>query len=349
VPSSTSNSDPAGPAKFWLGTWLAVLVMVMLCLAAWEMTWRGRGFEPSLSDDAMLWSLARRDAAMGGRDAVVLVGSSRMQMDIHRETLSAAAGWRPAVQLAVVRGPARPVLESLAADDAFGGTVICEINPSLFYSDVAGFEGEIGRYIETYEHFTGFDWVEERLAILVQGNLVTRLPELSPIKIRRALLLRHAPTPRYEGVIGPDRYRYADYRRVPSLPALNRMIERQLSGSDPKLLDPRAFRARVARTRSQADRIVARGGRVIFLRLPSSGSVKRREDSWWPREIWWDALARATEDAESIGSIHYEDEPSLARFVPPDGDHLGKMQAIEFSSRLGQVLVRRGIAPGRSR
>ncbi|MGY8805653.1 MAG: hypothetical protein ACKVK6_15640 [bacterium] len=47
-------------------------------------------------------------------------------------------------------------------------------------------------------------------------------------------------------------------------------------------------------------------------------------------------------------SIHYEDDPVLARFSPPDGDHLGRMRAEEFSLRLGEVLVKKGVAPGRS-
>ena len=337
MPSSTSSSERG----IWPRSWLAVLVVALLCLSAWEFGWRSMGFEPTLSDDAMLWSIVRGTASDGGSEAVVLVGSSRMQMDIHRETLAAATGWRPAVQLSLVRGPSRPVLANLASDESFRGTVLCEINPSLFYSDVSGFESEVEDYIAAYEGFTIFDRLEERLAMVVQGNLVTRLPQLRPTEIRRAVLLGHPPVPRYQGSIGADRYRYADYRKVPNISILNRMIGRQLANSDPRVLARDVFAKRVEETHRLADRIADRGGRVVFVRLPSAGPVMRREEQRWPRAHWWQEFARPAGKTARHLVIHFLDEPSLARFSPQDGDHLGKLHAIAFSRSLAQLLVRR--------
>jgi hypothetical protein len=269
-----------------------------------------------------------------------------MQMDIHRETLAATTGWRPAVQLAVVRGPARPILANLAEDEFFRGTVLCEINPSLFFNEVADFEREIADYVTAYENFTFFDWIEVRMAIAVRGNLVTSLPQLRPIKIRRAILLRQVPKPRYLGVIGEDRYRYADYRKVPNPEHLDRMIGNQLAISIPKVLNRKAFRERIQATYALADRIAERGGAVIFIRLPSASNVRKREQSYWPRGKWWDKFVKAAGNPARHAAIHFEDESSTKDFTPLDGDHLGKMQAITFTSRLGQVLVRRALAPG---
>jgi hypothetical protein len=351
VHSSTSSSDSSESGigrvgRAWRRTWAGVLIAVLLCLGAWEVGWRSRGFRPTVSDDAMLWSLARKQASKGDGDGIVLVGSSRMQMDIHRGTLAATTGWRPAVQLALVRGPARPILENLAEDETFRGTVLCEINPSLFFSDVADFEGEIADYVTAYENFTFFDWVEVRMAIAVRGNLVTSLPQLSPIKIRRAILFRRAPRPRYLGVIGEDRYRYADYRYVPSPKYLDRMIENQLAMSAPKVLKRKAFRERIEETYALADRIAERGGTVIFIRLPSASHVRKREQRFWPRQKWWDQFVTAAGDPARHAAIHFENHRSTKKFAPPDGDHLGKLQAIAFTNRLGKLLVERGLAPG---
>ena len=41
-----------------------------------------------------------------------------------------------------------------------------------------------------------------------------------------------------------------------------------------------------------ADRIASRGGRVVFIRLPSYGQVRDREEHFWPRVQWWDAFER---------------------------------------------------------
>ena len=85
-----------------------MIVLVASCIAGWEFFWRAQGFIPSLHDNAMLWSLARSRASELGSDAVVLVGSSRMQMGIHREALARTTGWRPAA----LRHTPLPMLES---------------------------------------------------------------------------------------------------------------------------------------------------------------------------------------------------------------------------------------------
>jgi hypothetical protein len=148
--------------------------------------------------------------------------------------------------------------------------------------------------------------------------------------------------------VGPDRYRYADYRKDANLAVLNRMIERQLSTFAPRVLQRDAYERRIEEMYAMADRIAARGGRVIFLRLPSNVEVKSREEHWWPRASWWDEFANPAGSEARHPAIHYRDEPSLAKFAPPDGDHLGKLQAIDFSKRLGRILVRRNLAPERS-
>lgn len=349
MPLSTSSSEAGRSAHsvraihdLWPRTWLPVILLVVLCVAGWEFFWRAQNFAPSLSDDAMLWSRARQQATDLGRDAVVLVGSSRMQMDIHRETFAEATGWPPAVQLALVRGPSLPVLRHLADDQNFRGTVICEISLPLFFGQTEGFVREVEQYIAVYEQRGPADRFEQQLAIWIQQNFVTRLSRLSPIVIRNAIIFRQMPTPRYEGVIAEDRFRYADYTKVANIAALHRRISNELAKSDPVRVTAEIFRDRMAEVEQMLAAIRGRGGNVIFVRLPSHAMVLSREQKWFPRSDWWDVFSAQT----SAATIHYRDDPVLAQIIPPDGDHLGKIQAIKFSRRLWRLLVERGLAPG---
>jgi hypothetical protein len=328
--------------SLWPGAWVPALLLLFACVFGWEFFWRGQGFRPSMSDDPGLFSLSRREATRQGSDAFVLVGSSRMQMGIHREALARTTGWAPAVQLAVVRGPSRPVLRHLADDPAFRGNVLCEINPSLFFSHTPGYEREIENYLDVFDQFSLADRTEQHLAMLVQANLVTRLSRLQPRVIRNAIRFRQMPTPRYEGVVRADRFRYANYQHVRNVNALHARIRRDLAGPDPNVLDAAAFDARIRATNQMAETIRSRGGNVIFIRLPSSLMVLEREQRLWPREQWWDVFA----DRTQFATIHYADDPALASFVPPDGDHLGGLQAERFARALGEDLVARGLAPG---
>lgn len=337
VPSSTSSSD-----RLWPGTWFAVIAVVLLALVSWELFWRANGFEPSLHDDAMLWARSREQATVQGEDAVVLVGSSRMQMGIHRQTLARATGWPPAIQLAMVRGPSIPVLRHLAADEGFRGTVLCEVSLPLFFGQTEGFVREVEEIVRAYDERTYPQRFEHRLSMLLQGSLVTRLSRLSPTVIRNAIWFGQMPTPRYEGVIAEDRFRYADYAKVQSIPALHRRIRNELAQVEPVPATDAMLEARFAEVEAMRDAIRARGGDVVFVRLPSHAMVLERETKWYPRARYWDRFAAQT-DAQWI---HYRDDPLLAQILPPDGDHLGVHQARKFSQRLAEILVRRGIAPG---
>jgi hypothetical protein len=65
-------------------------------------------------------------------------------------------------------------------------------------------------------------------------------------------------------------------------------------------------------------------------------------DRGWKRERYWDELVERT----GADAVHFKDHSQIASFDPPDGNHLGKDQAIAFSRALGRILVRKGITPG---
>ncbi|MCP4037367.1 MAG: hypothetical protein GY733_10550 [bacterium] len=341
MPSSTSSSEDV--ARLWSRTWIAVASVVVLVLVAWEIFWRSQGFAPSLHDDAMLWSHSRAQATALGSRGVVLVGSSRMQMGIHRETLARETGWPPAVQLAQVRGPSIPVLRHLAHDPDFRATVLCEVSLPLFFGQTEGFVREVDAILRAYDERTLAERIEHRLAMFVQGSLVTRLSRLSPTVIRNAIWFQQMPAPRYEGVIGEDRFRYADYAKVKSLPGLHGRIRRELAQTDPVPATAETLRARFEEVEGMVEAIRERGGEVVFMRLPSHAMVLEREARWYPRSEYWDVFAAQTRTQ----TIHYGDDGILSQLLPPDGDHLGKNQAVKFTRRLGRMLVEKGIAPGR--
>jgi hypothetical protein len=341
VRSSTSSSESA-LASLWPVSWLLALALVALCLGGWELYWRGRGFEPSYNDDVELWALARQKANDLGEDAVALVGSSRMQMDIHQKGFARATGWEPAVQLSVVRGASIPILRDLASDPEFRGVALVEVNPVLFFTRTPRIDRVADDYIDAHRDLTFARRFEQRLRMGVQRSMVTRLPALQPAKVWHALLRGREPAPGYNAVITADRFRYGNYRNFPKLAEANMEAAALVANAQPNLQPPGVRARRMENVERWVAAIRARGGDVIFLRLPSSLHVRKNEEQWFPRGEWWDVFAEET----SAPAIHYLDHPSLARFDPPDGEHLGEMDAMRFSRALGKVLVGRAIAPG---
>jgi hypothetical protein len=74
----------------------------------------------------------------------------------------------------------------------------------------------------------------------------------------------------------------------------------------------------------------ARGGKIVFVCLPSSGGLKALEDRDTPRAQTWDPLLKAT----ATPGIYYDDYPELNSFNCPEWSHLSAGDSVEFSKRL---------------
>jgi hypothetical protein len=80
--------------------------------------------------------------------------------------------------------------------------------------------------------------------------------------------------------------------------------------------------------------IQARGGRVLFVRLPVSGECLAYEEQTFPKQEYWDAFAART----SALCLHFRDLPALAGFDCPDTSHLDRRDAPRFTAALAKVL-----------
>jgi hypothetical protein len=322
--------------------WIVALVLLVGVVGSWEAFWRSHDFVPTVSDDPALWARTRERANEQGEDAVVLVGSSRMQMDIQQQAFARTTGWSEALQLAVVRGPSFPVLENLAADERFRGVVICEINPVLFFADTPRIDRMLDGHFAAFEALMPGARVEQRLAMTFQASFVTRLPDLGFAPLRQAWSYGRLPLPGYNSSVSEDRFRYGDYLKVPNLAAANRANARLMRSTTPRVLQPSQLAERLREADAFVRAIEDRGGQVVFVHLPSSLHVLAYEERWWKRADTWDKLVPATDAV----AVHYLDHSPLRSFDPPDGDHLGRDAADLFSERLGEVLVSLGVAPG---
>ncbi len=341
MPSSTSSSELA-PRGQWPSSWLLALVIVLACMGSWEGFWRSRDFTPSVTDDAGLWALARHRANLLGEDAVVLVGSSRMQMDLQRNAFARATGWKPAVQLAVTRGPTIPVLENLASDPRFHGTVICEVYPTLFFAKTPQLDQMLDEHFRAFDESSAAKRIEQRLSMVFQRNFVSRLPDLTPARLYQAWQRPGRMLPTYNAIISDDRFRYGDYFKIANLRAANRRNAEIYEHTTPKLMTPAELTSRLDSVDELVGQIQSRGGQVIFVHLPASFHVLDYERRWWKRRDTWDKLAETTR----ASAVHYLDYPSLAVFKPPDGIHLARDAADVFSQRFGEILVELSLAPG---
>ena len=91
-----------------------------------------------------------------------------------------------------------------------------------------------------------------------------------------------------------------------------------------------AIEKRFRDTIAAVEKLRARGGKVVFVRLPVSGGLKALEDKTTPRNQTWDPLLQGT----GAPGIYFEDFPELAGFNCPEWSHLSAGDSVEFSKRL---------------
>jgi hypothetical protein len=367
MPSSTSNSDfdfaRTIPSVPWRGVLLAVALLSTAATVAWEVYARSAGYRPTLNDTADLWSETR---AAVKSDSIVLLGTSRMLFDMDLDVLEQGLGQRPK-QLALVGSSPFPILADLANDETFRGTVLLDIVPAMYLAPtgsppVAASEKALQRY-RTWNYAQKWS---HQLAVRLEGQVAFLQQE----DLTLARLLAKVPVPnRAHALVDPkmpdyfytiDRERRA--RMVPDAAVVGAPLQQKIVNvwlplftppPPPSFIPLDTFRqimgagleARFRDTAKHVARIQARGGKVVFLRLPVTGPLAEREEQLAPRVATWDRLVREN----GVPAIHFADHAELSRFDCPEWSHLSAEDSVTFTRELLPHLQRalqRPPAPG---
>jgi hypothetical protein len=370
MPSSTSNSKGklrlprlffAKPSEIvprdyerpipqipWRGITVIVVLVVIAVAFAWEFYCRSIGYGPTLNDNEDLWTTARRRVKP---ESVVIIGDSRGWFDLDLDELQEGLGKRP-VQLSGPGSCPYPVLANLVNDETFHGAIICSFTPRLFMAPPGSppmerAEKNVRRSRtqtpaqRASQHLTMP--LEEHVAFLKQQDLtLDELLKRLPIPNRPGALVPSHPPPYFQSV---DRERRA--RMIEECARPGSELQRRIQlGWIPLFTPPppptyipkevfmtevkKAIEQRFQDVAAAAQKLRARGGKIVFVRLPVAGELKALEDRTTPRSQIWDRVIKDT----AAPGIYFEDFPELSSFNCPEWSHLSAGDSVEFSKRL---------------
>jgi hypothetical protein len=80
----------------------------------------------------------------------------------------------------------------------------------------------------------------------------------------------------------------------------------------------------------------ARGVKVLFVRMPSSGEYLEYENRIFPRARTWDRLLKAT----GAPGIHFEDYPQMQGYYMPEWSHMTLAEGERFTAVLYGIIQR---------
>jgi hypothetical protein len=326
---------------------VTVIVPVFIAVTAWEVYVRSLGYEPTLNDTADLWAEARRRVEP---ESLVVVGDSRAWFDSDLDELERGLGKRP-IQLALAGSCAYPVLEDLANDQHFHGNIICSIVPRLYFAPPGSPPFDRGQ--KGVQRYRGQTWAQ-RISHELSVPLESSFAFLKQDDLTLEALLKELPIPNrpYAQVPPPlppyfcsiDRERRA--RMIEQCVRPGRLQNRVKNGWAALFTPPpppsyaptdrflaqmtQAVEQRFRDTKDCVDKLRARGSKIVFIRFPMSGELKKLEDEQTPRVQTWDPLVQQT----GVPGIYFEDFAELRSFECPEWSHLSAGDSVEFTKRL---------------
>lgn len=350
--SSTSNSDfdfaRVVPSVPWKAVLAAVVALTAAATAGWELYARSHGYRPSLNDTPDLWAQTREKVQP---DSLVLVGTSRMLFNADLDVLEQAFGQRP-VQLALAGSSPFPVLEDLAKDESFHGTVIVDIVPAMFLAPPGTPPMEVAQkalhrrrewnLAQRWSHQLGMA-LEEHVAFLKQEDLTLgQLLKRLPIPDRADAALPPALPPYFFTVDRDRRGRMFEEAAIEGSPLQQRVAHGWLPlftlPPPPPFIPADKFGAMMGQaieqrfkdTQRDVAALRARGARVVFVRMPVDPILIEKEEKIVPLAAGWGRLVAEN----GVPAINFADHPELATFKLPEWSHLSAPDSVEFTKRL---------------
>lgn len=338
--SSISNSSDRAPDAPWWRLWGLALVVVVIGLLVIEAFWRQRGWQPSVVDNQALWADKRGDVyASEPGQPVVLAGASRMQFDFSRQAFQRMEPDLSLVNLSLAGSCALAVLRDLAADENFRGIVLISITSDCFttYS-----QDEQQSYVDYYHDRNLNTQLNAWIRAEVQSRVVMIDPALKLITlVENALWQKPLPRPNYY-VMDTERQIDADYRLTHAEKHREgRVNKAKFRRNEIPAMAPREWLREAQATTAWVKAIQQRGGTVVFIRMPSSDEHWLVDQSWYPRQVYWDALM-ALSPAQSI---HFADIAPMLDLELPDASHLDRKDKDRFTRLLLEALQKRGVLP----
>jgi hypothetical protein len=313
-----------------------------------------KGFSPTVNDSEALWLNERERASSLGQSALILVGASRIQLDLDLRVLHQKTGLEP-VQLAIDGSSYVPILQGLARDPTIRGTVVVDLMPGPVSFEV-GPTGTSQHYQSEYDARSAgnYRWPTYRsldawLARVIRPQLINFADGGRPWDSLVNRVTNSKASPQYLLTFA-DRSRQADYQRVTMPDFYLRRVHRHIGSpvdidinqSTDRLAEQLAeYIGRLHPTPENAqtqkglldleDAVVAiqsRGGKVVIVGLPTSGLLQEADSKRFPKRLYWDRVVANTK----AQTIHWQEHPGLAGFVCPDGSHLDKRDTLAFTN-----------------
>ena len=324
---------------------ILTLVLVLTSIGSWEFYLRHNGNRISYDDGEPLWNDKREMVYEPIDKATVFIGASRNKYDIDIDTWQKITGDH-VIQLALEGDSPLPVLDELANDMRFKGKLIVDVTEGIFFSITENNIGEPKEFISDYKKTTPaqrfsfkINHALESVFVFLDKNYFSLNSFIEKLNVpkRKGVITEPFDYPMEAGRITFDRQNIMMEKFLADTTLRNHVIaiwDYYLNKNKEIPPTGRKLDSILTTIKYDCDKIKVRGGKILFVRTPSSGTYREREKKQYPREIYWDKLLAYTINP----GIHFEDYPSIANLQCPENSHLGRPDAIIFTKNIIKIM-----------
>lgn len=324
-------------------------ILSSLAIGGWELFWRSKGYFPDLDDDKYLWAKTRGKVNNTSSEDVVFVGSSRVLFDIQVHQWEKQTGKQP-IQLANAGASPIPVFHDIVENTDFKGTVLVGVTPGLFFSttypEAPPWKRAASR-AKFYKDQTYAQKLNYSLSIPLQNTFafISADEEEWYDDINLKALLKTIELPkRTDNPSMPPFYRFQDIDIHRNVRMKQKVVTDTAFANTVKTvwkffvsgdIPPPDKEGTMAFFLKDLEKFKARGGKVILVRLPSSGFFHDLETNGLPRKDFWDVLVKKA----NVPAYYYSDYKELSGFDTPEWSHLSGPDATIFTERFVKILL----------
>lgn len=332
-------------------TFLIAITLSFIALGSWEYHVRSEGYIAVIDDNKALWAENFSKVKKTSKNDVVFLGSSRVHFDIQLDDWEAETGVRP-IMLANDGTTPTPVFLEIVNNTNFNGTIVVGITPPLFFTPnlpQLPFWERASVRIEHYHNGTYAEYLNYKISIPLENTFaflnsaeedwnddIDLKTMLAQIKIGNRAA---NPMPPFYNFAKTDMNRNITmFEKTKQDTAFANTIKKVWyfygSGAPPAVKEPM-----IELYNEMIPKFEARGGKVIFLRCPSSGGFRYGENKGIPRADFYDEFIKQT---NSVG-YHFEDYPELNKYICPEDSHLYTPDAKQFTTDLAKIMMNDGV------
>lgn len=347
MPSSISNSNTNEifhrqiPSMGWLRIALTASFIIILITGCWEYYVRRLGYVPTLNDTPYLWSTIREKVNTLPEDGTIITGSSRALFDLRLDILKNLTGHEP-IQLSIVGSSPKPVLQNIIENTNFKGTIIVGVTPVLFFAPGGPPMNKPYDWIKFSRKFSFSQRIGQWLGAFLQHKLAFIQQE----DLTLNALLENINIPNRPNAKLPPRFppflNLMDTNRQASLidmvsnnSELQNVVKSRwqgLFGAVPQA-PQEAIDLVIDEYVEITKEMERRGGKIIFIRPPSTGWLLEKEEALTPRANTWDQLLKRS----GAPGIHFQDFTNQ-QFNCPEWSHISENDSYLYTNSLMPLL-----------